>query len=130
MWRNIKKNRFIVIKGLETLILGAYLIYVANFFDVDQPFGSIVHHFQDPWLGMLLIVVGSISTFAGILNLRRYNVIKWCLTSMVFVWALYLFVFIAQDVNEPGPISLNTIFVFFVLIQLFLDQAWGGEANG
>lgn len=129
MWRNFKQNHQLVISGLETLFLGAYLIYVQNLFTVPptrmHEFGQIAVHAQDPLLSVLLICVGICAVMVGIWNVRQFYAKRFALVSMIAVWVAYFVVFFWHDVNRPGPLGFATILIGFVIIRLFIESRWG-----
>lgn len=123
MLRNLKINRFIFLTGLETIILGIYLIVVSNLI-VVPPFFS---HAQDPIVAVLLVVIGNFSVIVALFNVNAYHARRWALDAMLMIWTLYFIVFIVNDIDEPGPIGLGTIFTGFVIIRLFLELSWGDK---
>lgn len=132
MWRNVKHNRFMIISGLETLVLGAYLIYVQNVFIPKRPhhpmgMDHLVIHAQDPWIAILLISIGTLAVITGLWNTNRFKAKRLSLVTMVAIWATYFVAFIYHDLSRPGPIGLGTLLIAFILIRLFAEALWGDK---
>lgn len=123
MWRYIKQNHFVVISGLETILLGSYLIYVSNL--IRRP--PIFHHAQDPYLAILLVIIGTFATVIGIFNLNWFHAQRIALVTMLMVWTAYFTVFLVNDINSPGPIGIGTLLIGFVLIRVFAELLWGDK---
>lgn len=81
---------FIVLAGLALVVKGI-LEVVAAFEDA-----------YDPGLRMLMIIVGAVTTVAGIIVLR------YPATSLDFVWALGVFALIAGPLNIAASLSLKS----------------------
>ena len=122
MWHNIKNNYFIIISGLETLLLGSYLLYVANLFTDKLPlydhFHHIIQHAQDPWLAIILVVIGTFAIMIALFDLNKFRVRLIAITSMTMIWSVYFVVFLVHDVYSPEHIGFGTILVGFVVIRL------------
>ncbi|MCT2881905.1 hypothetical protein [Lentilactobacillus buchneri] len=131
MWHNFKQNHQLVISGLETLFLGAYLIYVQNFFQLTthdpraQHWSHIMMHAQDPLLSVLLICVGMFAILVGIWNIHYLYAQRVALVSMIGVWTAYFVVFFWHDVSRPGPLGFATILIGFIIVRLFVESRWG-----
>ncbi|GAX07247.1 hypothetical protein IWT25_02601 [Secundilactobacillus pentosiphilus] len=130
MWHNIKKNHFIIISGLETLVLGAYLIYVQHVFTPPRPLPTvemvrIVEHAQDPWIALTLVVVGVLSIITGAWDMNHFYAKRVSLVAMVAVWVTYLVAFTVHDLSNSHVIGIGTILIAFILIRLFAEALWG-----
>lgn len=132
MWHNIKQNHFMIISGLETLVLGAYLIYVQHVFILPRPYNigevsHIVAHAQDPWIDILLVCIGTIAIATGMWNINHYKAKRVSLVAMITIWTTYLVAFIYHDLSGLGSIGLGTLLIAFVLIRLFGEALWGDK---
>lgn len=127
MWENIKRNHFMLVTGLETLFLGAFLIYVANVFKEPDRFHHIIQHAQDPYVSILLIVVGTLAIMVAVLDVRQFRARRMALVAMVMVWSVYFILFMWHDFHTPGPMKFGTILIGFVLVRLFAELAWGDK---
>jgi len=127
MWKNIKRNHFMLVTGLETLFLGAFLIYVANVFKETDRFHHIIQHAQDPYVSILLIVVGTLAIIVAVLDVRQFRARRMALVAMVMVWSVYFILFMWHDFHTPGPMKFGTILIGFVLVRLFAELAWGDK---
>lgn len=131
MWRNLKRNHFMIISGLETLVLGAYLIYTQNIFMPHKPhpheMDHIMQHAQDPWVAIVLVCIGMLAIMAGLWNVSRFSARRISLVAMVATWSMYFVAFIYHDLSHPGPIGLGTLLIAFILIRLLAEALWGGR---
>lgn len=129
MWKNVKRNHFMLVTGLETLLLGAYLIYVANVFKEPAPdhFRHVIQHAQDPYIAILLVVVGTLAITVAVLDVHQFKAKRVALVTMVMVWASYFILFMWHDCHTPGPLKFGTILIGFVLVRLFVELGWGDK---
>lgn len=118
-----------MITGVETLLLGMYLIYVSNVFQEPPTdhFRHIVQHAQDPYLSVMLVTVGTIALVVAVLDTNKFRAKRIALVAMVMVWAAYFMLFLWHDFNTPGPLKFGTLLIGFVLLRLFLELAWGDK---
>ncbi|WP_334427253.1 MULTISPECIES: hypothetical protein [unclassified Levilactobacillus] len=129
MWKNVRHNHFMLVTGLETLLLGAYLIYVANVFKepISDHFHHIIQHAQDPYVSILLIIVGTLAVIVAVLDVHQFRARRVALVAMVMVWSVYFILFMWHDFHTPGPMKFGTILIGFVLVRLFAELAWGDK---
>lgn len=129
MWGNVRRNYFMMITGVQTLALGAYLIYTANVFKEPPTdhLRHIIQHAQDPYLGILLVSVGTLAVAVAILDTNKYRAKRFALVAMVMVWTAYFALFVWHDMHVPGPMKFGTILIGFVLVRLFVELAWGDK---
>lgn len=133
MWHNIKKNHFIIISGLETLVLGAYLIYVQHVFTpVKVPLPTpeverIMEHAQDPWITISMVAVGVLAVITGLWDMNKFKAKRVSLVAMSAIWVSYFVAFIYHDLCYGRAVSLGTILVAFILIRLLADAKWGDQ---
>ncbi len=131
MWNNFKANHQLVISGLETLFLGAYLIYVQNLFKLTSTdprtrhMSHLMMHAQDPLLSVLLICVGMLAILVGLWDVHHFLAQRVALVAMIGVWVAYFVVFFWHDVSRPGPLGFATILIGFVILRLFIESRWG-----
>lgn len=118
-----------IISGLETLVLGLYLIYVQNLFGDHRPdmIHRIFHHAQDPWMAGMLIVIGTYAITVALLDVNQFMAKRVALTLMSSVWVAYLVIFTWRDLNGHGPVGIGTILIGFVLVRLLLEAVWGDK---
>lgn len=129
MWKNVKRNHFTLVTGLETLLLGAYLIYVNNVFKEPPTdhLRHIVQHAQDPYLSIMLVAVGTLALVVAVLDTNKYRAKRIALVLMVLVWSAYFVLFMWHDLHTPGPLKFGTLLIGFVLVRLFAELAWGDK---
>ncbi|MCH5463189.1 hypothetical protein HC026_11165 [Lactobacillus sp. LC28-10] len=127
MWRNFKLNHFIVISGLETLTLGAYLIYVQHVFNPYRPaeLAHIIQHAQDPGMAIILVCVGMLAIITGCWDINRFKAKRLSIVSMAAIWSTYFVAFFYHDCQRPGPIGFGTFLIAFILIRLLAEALWG-----
>lgn len=127
MWDNFKKNHFISETGVETFILGAYFVYVRDYFVGFHRFAPVFEHFADPYIAIGLVVIGSLSVFVGLWDVHWFNAKRVALTAMQVIWTVYFVVFLLHDLNMTGPIDIGTILSGAVMIRIFVEALWGGR---
>ncbi|GAX07044.1 hypothetical protein IWT25_02392 [Secundilactobacillus pentosiphilus] len=132
MWRNFKRNHFLVISGLETLMLGAYIIYVQHIFNPSHYYrkaemAHIVMHAQDPGMAIMLVCVGMLAIITGCWDINRFKAKRISLVMMSSIWSIYFVAFFYHDLSRPGPIGFGTFLVGFILIRLFAEALWGDK---
>ena len=127
MHKYIKQNRFLLWRGIESLLLGYF--FMSNPFIFVRPdfINSIAAHLDDPPFATLLILVGSLTIFVAVFNEREFFSI--CLATNEGIWVIYFIAFAIQDFETHGHVfaSIGTILSFMVGIQIMAEAFWGGD---
>lgn len=105
------------------------MIYVAGVFKEPAPdhFRNVIQHAQDPYVAILLVVVGTLAVTVAILDVHQFKAKRIALVTMVMVWSSYFILFLWRDYHTPGPLKFGTILIGFVLVRLFAELGWGDK---
>ncbi|WP_268914134.1 hypothetical protein [Lentilactobacillus sp. SPB1-3] len=128
MRHNFQANRFMAITGIETLLLGVYLMYVSNVFanhryphmHHNQP-AIILQHAQDPYLAIILVIIGTYAILVAMYDMQQKFAKRIALTSMLSIWSAYLAAFIYRDLLMGSPISLDSLLIACIVVRIFLE---------
>ncbi|ORJ53917.1 hypothetical protein LBR_08280 [Levilactobacillus brevis] len=128
MQSNVRKNRFLLVTALETILLGAY--FIANSFRFGAPdlFNTVASHIDDPPFAAADIVVGTVVLVAALYDIRP--LIKWCYVAATCVWTLYAMAFLLQNIEMMGhPFAHLDCWLMFAVAGRTILEAWAGDAN-
>lgn len=130
MLKNIERNRFWLLTGIETVILGIFFLYQPGFIADASPFHNAVNILDDTFPATVLVIVGTFTVIAScftlVPNWHRFNV-----TVLQFVWTLYAVAFLIRDINDPRPpmIGIPTILMWAIVVRIFAESRWGDPGD-
>ena len=132
MLQNMRRNRFWLITGIETLLLGVFFLYAPGFIADISPFHSAVNVLDDTFPAILLLLLGGFTVVSSCFQMKpdwhRVNVFV-----LQFAWTLYAAGFLVRDLSQPHPplIGLSTIVFWGIVVRIYLESRWGdpGDAD-
>lgn len=127
----MKRNIFLTLTGIETIIVGLYLAFERHVFQ-DDPNDKFVHvsqHMGDIDWAVILITIGIVATAIGMTKLSRWHAQSIMMIVLSGLWCAYFVVFLIQDIHFPMIIQLKTIMAGFVFIQILVEARFGGGAQ-
>ncbi|WP_223877136.1 hypothetical protein [Lactiplantibacillus pingfangensis] len=127
MSKGIRKNYSLLITGVEIIMLGAF--FVANSLRFDRPdlLNSLASHIDDPPFASIDIIVGTIIVMVAYFDI--HHLIKWCYAGAAFIWTIYGFAFMLQNVEVMGHAfrRLDCWLMFGIAIRVILESWAGGR---
>lgn len=118
------ENRFLLLTGLETIILGMYFVTRSFVFMRPDFLNTLASHVDDPPFATFLIVIGAFCTFTALFDIQP--MIRWCYGIAEFIWTVYALAFLLQDIEFNGHIGIATWLMFFIAIRT-LFESWAGD---
>ena len=127
MRKYIKQNRFLLWRGIESLLLGYFFTFNPFIFVRPDFLNSIDTRLDDPPFATLLILFGSLTIFVAAFNEQEFFSI--CLAMNEGIWVIYFIAFAIQDFETRGHVftSIGTVLSFMVAIQIMAEAFWGGD---
>ena len=126
--QKMKKNVFLTLTGIETIVVGLYLAFERHVFQ-DDPHDKFVHVSQrmgDINWAVILITIGVMATVIGMTKFNRWHAQSIMMIILSGLWCAYFVVFLIQDIHFPMIIQLKTIMTGFVFAQILVEARFGG----
>lgn len=125
--KHIRENRFWIITGLETFVLGLLFALENNFIDAPPHMPTFVRVVDDPPFAIVLMIIGFyvfVVSSTQRLDIATYTVINFILTSF---WTFYFIIFMIHDITGPFLVPRYTtvmtgFIVFRIMGESFLGQ--------
>lgn len=123
MLKNIRKNRFWLLKALETYSLAFFFIVKrsAGVFDWDH---SPLAALDDPPFIFMLAVVGTIALVFALWDIKHLYYKQIMTGTLTFVWLAFFLSFCANDALREVYLSFPGIYAFFVLVGIVIELRW------
>lgn len=125
----MKRNIFLTLTGLETLVIGVFLSFQRHLIrdDPNDRLVHVIHHMGDIDWAFILIAIGLITTVIGMTNYNRHHAETVMMIVLSAVWCAYFVTFLVQDIHFPGIIGIKTIMTGFVFVQVLVEARYGGD---
>lgn len=124
----MKRNIFLTITGLETLLVGIFLGIQKDAL-LDDPHDRFVHltYYMGnmPW-SIILITAGLATIAIGLSSFDKWHLQSVTLILMSAVWCAYFVVFLVQDLHFSQPLHLGTVLVGMVFLRILVEARYGG----
>lgn len=126
----MKRNIFLTLTGLETIVVGVFLLIQRNILldDHNDKVMHFVHQMGNAEWAALLIAVGAAALAIGLLNSNRYGAQTIILIILGGLWLAYAFFFTFSDFHFGKPLHLGDMLAWFVFLQVAFE-AYYGEAR-
>ncbi|QFR24071.1 hypothetical protein [Schleiferilactobacillus harbinensis] len=130
IWRNVARNRFWAIKGLETMALGIFFMLSPGYMRDVSPFCSAVNYLDDPLPVLILLSVGFFAVISSCFKMEP-NWRRGTIVVLQIIWALYAAAFLIRDINDSNPpmVGLATILFWFIVIQIYVEGLAGEPSD-
>lgn len=125
----MKRNIFLTITGLETLLVGIFL-GIQNDALLDDPHDRFVHftYYMGNMTWSIILIIAGLATIAiGLSNCNKWHLQSAALILMSAVWCAYFVVFLVQDLHFSQPLHLGTILVGMVFLRILVEARYGGD---
>ena len=123
MLKNIRKNKFWLLKALETYSLAFFFIVKRStgIFDwIHSPLSLL----DDPPFIFLLAVVGTIALVFALWDVKHLYYKQIMTGTLTFVWLTFFLSFCANDALREVYLSFPGIYSFFVLVGIVIELRW------
>ena len=126
----MKCNAFLTLTGLETIVVGVFLLIQRNILldDHNDKVMHFVHQMGNAEWAALLIAVGALALVIGILDVNKYAAQTVILIVLGGLWLAYAFSFTFSDFYFGNPLHLGDLLAWFVFLQITFE-AYFGEAR-
>ncbi|WP_302450873.1 hypothetical protein [Ligilactobacillus animalis] len=123
MLKNIKKNRFWLLKALETYSLALFFIIKRStgIFDWAHSPLSVL---DDPPFIFALACVGTIALVYALWDVQHLYYKQIMTGTLTFVWLVFFLSFLANDAFLNVYLSFPGIYSFFVLVGIVAEIKW------
>lgn len=124
----MKRNIFLTITGLETLLVGIFLGTQKHTL-LDDPHDGFVHitHYMGNVSWSIILITAGLATIAiGLSNFDKWHLQSVALILMSAVWCAYFVVFLVQDLHFSQPLHLGTVLVGMVFLRILVEARYGG----
>ena len=124
----MKRNIFLTITGLETLLVGIFL-GIQRHILLDDPHDGFVHitHYMGNMSWSIILITAGLATIAiGLSNFDKWHLQSVALILMSAVWCAYFVVFLVQDLHFSQPLHLGTVLVGMVFLRILVEARYGG----
>lgn len=127
----MRRSKFLETTGIETLSIGAYLIYQQHYFQ-DDPRNQFIHlaaHFGDVGWAVALIAIGFVVTIIGLTGFNRWHAQTVALILLSGLFFAYFVALVMEDVHFDNPVRLGTLMVGWLFIRTLVEARYGGGGD-
>lgn len=125
---NVRKNRFLLVTALETILLGAYFIVNSFRFGAPDIFNTVASHIDDPPFAAADIIVGTAVLVAALYDIRP--LVRWGYVATTCVWMVYGMAFLLQNIEVMGhPFGHLDCWLMFAVAARIILESWAGDTQ-
>lgn len=121
----MKRNQFVSLVGLETLLIGIFLKTQINHITQDDRSNHMIHAVvimdEQPFT-TIMILIGLFSFAVGLISTAEHWVMTLYLSLLSGIWLAYATSFFLLDCHFDRPISLNTLLTLCMAVQIMAES--------
>ncbi|MQS52181.1 hypothetical protein [Companilactobacillus mishanensis] len=127
--KHIRVNRFWVISGLETFILGLLFALENNFIDQPPHMPKFVSLVDNPPFAIMLMIVGFYVCMTACTHYFSQSTRSVVTFILLFIWTFYFIIFLIHDVTGPFLIPrYTTVITGFIVLRVMSEAMWSKKS--